>query len=314
MTKTRTILLGAAAALSLGFAPVAASAEMLSSPAELSQTRALNASAQSGTYASPCSLNGEKAQEQSAQQLRYGQATHTDCASRHAKYSSRYRHRTNSYAHNYHATTPDSGRSYGRMNQQVGTAATPGYSTQSSYAYGQSASGQTAYDTRTAMTGPANNVYATREYGASGPQPGSQYDESRSRMAYGAMGDQQTAQNAPRGEDYNQGGGRGSYEQGSYSRPNFNAEGFVSLKAVDPDRLANVSVETTSGTAIGRVSDVTLARDGTPSEIEIALNNGRVARLSASSLRYNPNERILLTNLDARELQSSAGGGAEFRE
>jgi hypothetical protein len=334
MTRTRTILLSAAAAVSLGTAPVAY-AEMPSSPAEMSQTRALNASAQSGTYTSPCALNGEKAQlrtdAQSSQgygQSRNAQANvaHSDCPSRHARYS-RTHHRTAATTDTraYHATASDSGRVYGRMNDRVGTATTPGYSTHSSYAYGQSASGQTTYNQRVVSAGQVNNPYATKEYGETQYGQGDQFSEpssqsdQRGRMAYGAVGEQQYAQSAPRNEDYGQGsangrGSYGSYEQGSYARSNFNAEDFVSLKTVDPDRLVNVSVETASGAAIGRVTDVTLARDGTPSEIEIALNSGRQVRLSASTLRYNPNERILLTNLDARELQSMASGGEEYRE
>ena len=94
---TRTLLLGAAAAMSFSLSP--ALAEMLSSPQEMSQTRALNASAQSGTYTSPCSLNGEKA-------LYRGYSKKADCPSRHAR--ARTRTHASTYARNYHATTIES--------------------------------------------------------------------------------------------------------------------------------------------------------------------------------------------------------------
>ena len=88
---------------------------------------------------------------------------------------------------------------------------------------------------------------------------------------------------------------------------NFAPDDFVALRTVDPDRLTGASVETRSGIAVGRVRDVTLARDGTPSEIEIGLNDGRNVRVSQSALRFNPNDRILLSNIDSGELQAMAG-------
>src|SRR5690348_16194203 len=105
MTATKTLLLGAAAALSLSLSP--ALAEMLSSPQELAQTRALNASARSGTYTSPCTLNGEKANYKN-----YSRTAKSDCPSRHAR-AKTHRH-ASTYARDYHATTSESGRTYGR--------------------------------------------------------------------------------------------------------------------------------------------------------------------------------------------------------
>jgi hypothetical protein len=92
----------------------------------------------------------------------------------------------------------------------------------------------------------------------------------------------------------------------SGTRPNPDPNDFVALKTVDPDRLGGASVEDASGVAIGRVTDVTLARDGTPAELTIELNGGRSVRVSEAALRYNPNDRTLLTKLDIGELRSTA--------
>ena len=90
------------------------------------------------------------------------------------------------------------------------------------------------------------------------------------------------------------------------ARTNLNPDNFVSLREVDPEHLEGVSVEDASGVAIGRVSEVTTARDGTAAEVSIALNDGRRVRVSQAALRYNPNDRVLLTNVDVGELKSMA--------
>ena len=87
---------------------------------------------------------------------------------------------------------------------------------------------------------------------------------------------------------------------------NLDSGDFVALKRIDPARLTGVSVEDPSGIAIGRVTDVMLARDGTPAELAIELNDGRRVRVSEAALRFNPNDRVLLTNVDIGELRSRA--------
>lgn len=90
------------------------------------------------------------------------------------------------------------------------------------------------------------------------------------------------------------------------ARSSLNPENFVVLKDVDPEHLAGVSVEDESGVAIGRVTDVTLARDGTAAEITIQLNDGRRVRVSQAALRYNPNDRVLLTRVEIGALRALA--------
>ena len=335
MTSTRTLLLGAAAALSLSLSP--ALAEMLSSPQEMAQTRALNASAQSGTYTSPCTLNGEKAQYRS----KYSKG---ECASRHARAKTRH---VGTYARNYHATTSESGRSYGRMAATQSTQ-TPSTYNQSSYRYGPNGYSETerqtvgspyAMNNSSGQSAQMSGQYQSNGYGrsstganASGSYAGEgqvsgQYGQSQTygeshqaygenqegRMPYGAQGQIATNQQGY-GENtngrYSEGsyGSRGSYSEGAYApQSRINPDDFVSLTAVDAERLDNASVETSSGIIVGRVTDVSLARDGTPSVVAIALNDGREVRVSGSTLRYNPNERLLLTNLDQRELMAMAG-------
>ena len=90
------------------------------------------------------------------------------------------------------------------------------------------------------------------------------------------------------------------------AKSNLNPENFVVLKDVDPEHLGGVSVEDETGVAIGRVTDVTLARDGTAAEISIQLNDGRRVRVSQAALRYNPNDRVLLTRVDLGALRALA--------
>jgi len=302
---TRTLLLGAAAAMSLSLSP--ALAEMLSSPQEMSQTRALNASAQSGTYTSSCTLNGEKAQYR-------GYSKKADCPSRHAR-AKTHTH-ASTYARNYHATTTESGRSTGRMTETQ-TAQTPTTYNNSSYRYGPNGYSRSeqqtyAYGQSTQPTyGQSNGQYQGQVSGQSSQSQ--TYGEQReygenenSRMPYSAQG--QVATNQGYGERSYGEGARGTYEEGAYApQSRINPDDFVSLKAVDPDRLDHLSVETSTGIVVGRVTDVNMARDGSASIVEIALNDGREVRVSASTLKFNPNERVLLTNLDQRELMAMAG-------
>ncbi len=90
------------------------------------------------------------------------------------------------------------------------------------------------------------------------------------------------------------------------ARTNLNPDDFVVLKTVDPARLGGLSVEDATGIAIGRVNEVTLARDGTAAELSIELNDGRRVRVSEAALRYNPNDRVPLTNIGIGELRALA--------
>jgi hypothetical protein len=86
----------------------------------------------------------------------------------------------------------------------------------------------------------------------------------------------------------------------------FNPDDFVELKTVDPDKLSGASVEDRSGVAIGHVADVKLARDGSPAEVKIELNDGRHVRVSQASLRFDPKDSIVLTNANLGELNAMA--------
>jgi len=88
--------------------------------------------------------------------------------------------------------------------------------------------------------------------------------------------------------------------------PNLNPDDFVALKTVNADHLDGDDVKDMSGTVIGRVIDVTLAKDGTPAELSIELNDGNRVRVSEESLRFNPSDRTLLANADVTEMRSTA--------
>jgi hypothetical protein len=98
----------------------------------------------------------------------------------------------------------------------------------------------------------------------------------------------------------------GERTRSAEAKPSLNPDDFVPLKTIDPDRLEGNSVENGWGIVLGRVIDVTLARDGTPAELAIELVDGRRVRVSEAALRYNPNDRTLLTNVDVGQLRSIA--------
>jgi hypothetical protein len=280
----KTMFLAGIAAVALGALPVAAAAEMLSTPAEKSQTSALNASAQTGTYASACTLNGRTPAHPG---LTYRHAR-AGCIARNNSASLKGTSYRASYQGGYHAADHDSGRVYGRMSYAAPAA--PPMDTQmhaqvygqtygqGAYAQGQMSQGQTAMPENT-MRGQFSENEQFSQNGTAG---------------YGAPP-------------------RGTYMEGSYGGARFNSDEFVGLRTVDPDRLNGVSVETAAGVSVGRVSDVSLARDGTPSEVEIALNDGRTVRVAQYALRYNPNDRILLTSIDEHHLMAMAGEDRNFR-
>jgi len=201
-----TILLCGAAALVISMVP--ALAEMLSTPAEIDQTRALNEAASTGTYASPETLNGEM--HDNAGDLRLAE---NGC----------------------HPINYGGGPSVPEYQRQPVGALTYG-------------------------------------------QPERDCEINAARRANAA---------------------------------NLNPDDFIALKTVDPEKLKGDSVEDASGIAIGTVFDVSLARDGTPSEVMIELNDGHDVRVAEGALRYNPSDKVLLTNLDPEQLQqaTAAGGG-----
>jgi hypothetical protein len=291
MTKTRTLFMAGAAILAFGSMAGVAAAEMPSTPAEMSQTHSLNASAKGGTYASPCVLNGQHMSATQQAYYRYSSRAHHNCIPRRQALSSR----RSIYAHDFHATGTESGRAYGRMTERSGASVSPTYS--------QSTYGQTTYG-----NGSTSGYSEQHQYGGEVQRYGDNQGQTGARMPYGSMGGEYARTEGSMVD------GRGTYEQSSTRRGNFSPDDFVALRTVDPDRLNGASVETSQGISVGRVSDISLSRDGTPSEVEIALNDGRSVRVSQSALRYNPNDRILLTSIDQAELQAMAGQSMSGRE
>jgi len=78
-----------------------------------------------------------------------------------------------------------------------------------------------------------------------------------------------------------------------------NTDDFISLDKVSADRLDKATVENASGIAIGHVTNVTSARDGSVTDLEIALDKAGKLRVPAEDLRFNPVDRmLLLANID----------------
>jgi hypothetical protein len=88
------------------------------------------------------------------------------------------------------------------------------------------------------------------------------------------------------------------------------SEDFIALLTVDPDRLAGDEVQTSDGTRVGRVSDVTLGADGAPMVVAIQLNDGRDVRVPQESLMYNPSDNFVLSNMDVNEMVAASDEGA----
>jgi len=88
-----------------------------------------------------------------------------------------------------------------------------------------------------------------------------------------------------------------------------NSDEFISLDKVSADRLEKATVENASGITIGRVTNVTSARDGSVTELEIALDRAGKLHVPAEDLRFNPVDRmLLLANLDSGSAASLAAG------
>jgi len=78
-----------------------------------------------------------------------------------------------------------------------------------------------------------------------------------------------------------------------------NTDDFISLDKVSADRLDQATVENASGIAVGHVTNVTSARDGSVTDLEIALDKAGKLRVPADDLRFNPVDRmLLLANVD----------------
>ena len=90
-----------------------------------------------------------------------------------------------------------------------------------------------------------------------------------------------------------------------------NAEDFIPLDKVTADKLDGATVDNASGIAIGHVTDLTAAKDGSVSELEIALDKAGKLRVHAEDLRFNPSDRtLLLANVDNNAAASLAAGEA----
>jgi hypothetical protein len=89
-----------------------------------------------------------------------------------------------------------------------------------------------------------------------------------------------------------------------------NSEDTIALQTVDPDRLNGDEVQTPDGMQVGRVRDVKLGADGAPMMVAIELNDGRDVQVAQESLRYNPSDNVLLSDIDVKEMISASDEAA----
>jgi len=83
------------------------------------------------------------------------------------------------------------------------------------------------------------------------------------------------------------------------------------LMADPTHQLAQVPVEGPSGRFIGKVRNVETAPDGRPQRVEIALNRVVSVWVTPGHFRYDPNERVLFTDLTRDELWTMPGATVE---
>lgn len=85
----------------------------------------------------------------------------------------------------------------------------------------------------------------------------------------------------------------------------------VYLLADPTHQLANVPIEGPSGRFIGKVRNVETAPDGRPARIEVALNRAVSVWVRPDHFRYDPEERVLFTDLDRDDLWDMPGATVE---
>jgi len=83
------------------------------------------------------------------------------------------------------------------------------------------------------------------------------------------------------------------------------------LIAEPTQQLHGAPVEGPSGRWVGRVRNVDIAPDGRPLRVEIALNRRVSVWVGPGNLRFDPNERILYTDLSRGQLWGMPGATVE---
>ena len=83
------------------------------------------------------------------------------------------------------------------------------------------------------------------------------------------------------------------------------------LLADPTHQLANVPIEGPSGRFIGKVRNVSTDVDGRPHRIEVALNRVVSVSVSPNHFRFDPDARILFTDLTRDDLWDMPGGTVE---
>jgi len=83
------------------------------------------------------------------------------------------------------------------------------------------------------------------------------------------------------------------------------------LIAEPSQQLAHVPIEGPDGRFIGRVRNVETAPDGRPARLEIALNRRVSVWVEPGNFRFDPQDRILLTNMTRDDLWQMPGATVE---
>lgn len=83
------------------------------------------------------------------------------------------------------------------------------------------------------------------------------------------------------------------------------------LLAEPTQQLSQIPVEGPGGSWVGRVRNVQIAPDGRPWRIEIALNRRVSVWVQPGDLRFDPNERVLYTDLTRGQLWNMPGATIE---
>ncbi len=334
MTVRTAILSGAAASVLAATAALAQSDQNAaarygsgpqeSTPAERAQTEQLNEQAVNGTTQSPAVLNGEAQNQQGnprfaqestgAQSFVYGSTQGSEYGQAPGQ---------NSYGQDGRADGPPQ-----ELNRQDSPRFAQGYAAPQSSGYGSTQGGdygppaavQNGYGQGGSAYGPPPD--RDQGYRSPGPQSASDAQYQDQLRQYQAQMERY------RDEHENYRAARGAYLQNLrdydlaqyawdypapvayHYGPGYGLQPLY-LLAEPSEQLARAPVEGPGGTWVGRVRNVEIAPDGRPWRVEVALNRRVSVWVNPGDFRFDPEERVLYTDLSRDRLWEMPGATVE---
>jgi hypothetical protein len=88
----------------------------------------------------------------------------------------------------------------------------------------------------------------------------------------------------------------------------------VHVDTLDRRQLSYVPVEGPDGRWVGRIRSIQMTPEGQPARLEIALNRRVSVFVNATDLVYDPNNRVIFTDLTRAQLWEMPGETIETTE